>query len=92
MRIEETTRCPHIVSNGTTSYCDLAESAVRDRDEEIAGLRSNLEIAERALDAQTDFRAEIEQLRSLMSRVLAAEGRCPTKLLHDISRVLEDKQ
>ena len=34
---------------------------------------------------------EREQLRSLLSRVLAAEGRCPTRLLHDISRALEDK-
>ena len=35
---------------------------------------------------------ERKQLRSLLARVLAAEGRCPTRLLHDISRVLEDKQ
>ena len=31
---------------------------------------------------------ETERLQSLLSRVLAAEGRCPTKLLIDISRVL----
>jgi hypothetical protein len=40
--------------------------------------------------AQKD--AEIERLQSLLSRVLAAEGRCPTRLLIEISRVLEDKQ
>ena len=34
---------------------------------------------------------EREQLRGLLTRVLAAEGRCPTKLLHEISRVLGAK-
>ena len=34
---------------------------------------------------------EREQLRALLSRVLAAEGRCSTRLLIDISRALEDK-
>ena len=31
---------------------------------------------------------EREHLRALLTRVLAAEGRCPTKLLIDISRAL----
>jgi len=39
----DTSTCPHIVT-GTegTSYCDLAESAVRERDEEIDRLRDAL--------------------------------------------------
>jgi hypothetical protein len=32
---------------------------------------------------------EREQLRGLLARALAAEGRCSTRLLHEISRALE---
>lgn len=34
--------CPHVVQSGESRYCDLAESSVRERDEEIKALREQL--------------------------------------------------
>ena len=42
------------------------------KDVEIERLRADLETAERALDAQTDFRAEISRLRALLATDSAA--------------------
>ena len=42
-RLRESVSCPHIVTNGTTSYCDLAESAVRERDAEIERLQARID-------------------------------------------------
>ena len=42
----------------------LVPAAISDAADEIERLRAELETAERALDAQTDFRAEIARLRS----------------------------
>jgi hypothetical protein len=41
-------------------------------------------------DKAKESAAEIEHLRALLTRVLVAEGRCPTRLLIDISRTLEN--
>jgi hypothetical protein len=36
--------------------------------------------------------AEIERLRALLTRVLVAEGRCPTSLMQDIRAALTGKE
>jgi hypothetical protein len=63
-------------------YVDKEQS---ERKGELEWARTERDMCESAL---SDRDIEIEHLRALLTRVLAAEGRCPTKLLIEISRAL----
>jgi hypothetical protein len=47
-------------------WADALEAAVQEQDAKVERLHSDLETAERALDAQTDFRKEIERLQEAL--------------------------
>jgi hypothetical protein len=75
----DTSTCPHLVtSNGNTSYCDLAESAMRERDAEIERLKADRDherwlreqaeyVTEATRDQREELREETERLLDLLS-------------------------
>ena len=60
----------------------LREMRVYNRNKSILVLDQCVEVVEQ----------EREHLRALLTRVLVAEGRCPTRLLIEISRALEENK